>query len=116
MRFAFAVPASGAAQALNEFAAELRSGAIPEGALNTVGYRLLRSNRIAEAILVFQRNVELHPASANVYDSLGEAYAASGDTARAIANYEKVLTLDPRSDNARAALAKLRAGTPPSSP
>jgi CubicO group peptidase (beta-lactamase class C family) len=116
MRFAFVMNARGAAQALNEFSSELVSGAIPEQALNTAGYRLLRENQVADAIAVFRRNVELHPASANVYDSLGEAYAAAGDTARAIASYEKVLTIDPQSDNARAALAKLRAATPASSP
>lgn len=113
MRFTNAISARGAAQAMQEFAAEMKGGAISESAVNTAGYRLLRSGKIADAILLFSRNVELHPRSANVYDSLGEAYAAAGDTTRAIANYEQALALDPTSGGAKAALEKLRAASPP---
>ena len=34
-----------------------------------------------------------HPESWNVYDSLGEALAATGDKKGAVANYEKALSL-----------------------
>jgi CubicO group peptidase (beta-lactamase class C family) len=111
MRFTHALRARDATLVLQEFSSELGSGAISENAVNAAGYRLLRGKRVADAILVFQKNVELHPASANVYDSLGEAYAAAGDTTRAIASYEKSLALDPSSENAKAALAKLRGAT-----
>ena len=40
-------------------------------AMNVLGYQLLAEKKVAEAIVVFKRNVELYPASANVYDSPG---------------------------------------------
>jgi CubicO group peptidase (beta-lactamase class C family) len=107
MRFARAVASRGA-RAMQDFASEIASGTISEGALNGAGYVLLRDKRYADAISIFRRNVELHPASSNVYDSLGEAYMSSGDTTRAIASYEKTLELDPASGNAKAMLVKLR--------
>ena len=43
-----------------------------------------------------------------MYDSLGEAYAAAGKKELAIENYEKSLHLDPKNDNAKERLKKLR--------
>ncbi len=79
-----------------------------ETALNSAGYDLLGAERFADAIAVFQWIVEAYPDSANAHDSLGEAYALSGDKARAIASYERALALDPSSENARESLEKLR--------
>jgi len=73
---------------------------INEGELNSLGYKELRENNIDQAIHIFNINVALHPASSNVYDSLGEAYMKKGDTTMAIDNYTKSLLLD--SGNARA--------------
>src|SRR5437868_855676 len=50
-----------------------------EGQLNAVGYRLIRAKRFNEAIRILQLNVDAYPQSANVYDSLGEAYMQAGD-------------------------------------
>jgi Flp pilus assembly protein TadD len=83
------------------------SPVVEEGRLNQIGYTLLRGNKIAESIAVFKLNVELYPKSANVYDSLGEAYAASGEKELAIANYRKSLELDDRNAAAKAMLKKL---------
>ena len=47
-----------------------------EAAINAFGYALLGKQRVAEAIEVFKLNVEAYPNSANVYDSLGDAYQA----------------------------------------
>ena len=99
---------SGAATALHTLDGALKSGAISEDALNLVAYRMLNRKRNADAILLFERNVALHPKSANVYDSLGEAYMNDGQKARAIANYERSLALNPHNDNAAKMLAKLR--------
>jgi hypothetical protein len=52
--------------------------------------------------------VEAYPNSANVYDSLGEAYFLSGNTPEAIQNYEKSLTLDPANTSAAMMLKKLK--------
>jgi uncharacterized membrane protein len=79
----------------------------PESVTNTRGYRLLKDGDIQAAIAVFQQNVAEHPGSANVYDSLGEAYVAAGDTPRAVASYRKALEINPKSKSARYALERL---------
>jgi len=76
--------------------------------LNTAGYDLLFAKKVKEAIEVFKMNVKLHPESWNVYDSLGEAYAAAGDKKNAIANYEKSIELNPNSQSGKEAVAKLK--------
>ena len=76
--------------------------------LNTAGYDLLFAKKVKEAIEVFKLNVKLHPDSWNVYDSLGEAYAAAGDKKNAIANYEKSIELNPNSQSGKYAVAKLK--------
>lgn len=78
-----------------------------EGEFNEFGYRLLNINSIEEAIEIFGLNVEMYPESANVYDSLGEAYMKDGQKDLAIKNYRKSLKLNPENDNARKMLKKL---------
>lgn len=51
----------------------------PEGLVNQIGYQYLAAERFDEAIGAFRMNVENHPESANVYDSLGEAHERRGD-------------------------------------
>jgi cytochrome c-type biogenesis protein CcmH/NrfG len=53
-------------------------------------------------------NVELYPQSANVYDSLGEAYMKNGDKELAIENYQRALELNPANTNAVEMLKRLR--------
>jgi len=77
--------------------------------LNAVGHYFLRENQVAQAIEIFEYNVELYPEVANAYDSLGEAYMVNGDRKLAIENFRKALQLDPDSDNAREKLAELGA-------
>ncbi len=72
------------------------------------GYLFLSLGRTADAIAGLRLNVALNHESANVHDSLGEAYAAQGDATRAIASYEKALALDPEMASAKAALTRLR--------
>jgi len=78
-----------------------------EPELNTLGYGLLRSRRFKEAIQVFTWNVEAYPKSANVYDSLAEAYAEAGDKEAAIRNYAKSLELNPKNVDAIDKLKKI---------
>jgi predicted Zn-dependent protease len=82
---------------------------LTESQINSIGYMLLQRGRVADAVLVFERNVARFPQSANVYDSLGEAYAAAGEREKAIANYHRSLDLDAKNSNAAAWLQKLRA-------
>ncbi|KFN44837.1 tetratricopeptide repeat protein [Arenimonas oryziterrae] len=72
-----------------------------EGDLNTFGYALLGFGKNEDALAVFQRAARDYPQSANAWDSLGEAQAAAGRKAEAIASYRKSLQLDPGNDNAR---------------
>jgi peptidylprolyl isomerase len=80
-----------------------------ESDINGWGYRLLRDRKFPEAIEVFKLNAEAYPKSANVYDSLAEAYLASGDKQAAIENYNKALAIDPQLESARRALQTLKA-------
>ncbi len=69
-----------------------------ESMLNTVGYDLLRGQRVDEAIVIFQLNTALYPDAFNTYDSLGEAYFEKGDYRRSLENYRRSTRLNP--DNA----------------
>jgi hypothetical protein len=62
---------------------------IPEGLLNQLGHLLLSEERYDDAIVAFKLNIDNYPGSANVYDSLGEAYEAMNELALAKVNYEK---------------------------
>ena len=110
MRFGNAVVAEGPEKAIEEFHQALTDGTISEDAVNTLGYRLwYGQNKHAEAIKIFELNVQLHPGSWNTYDSLGEAYANNGQKDLAIKNYQKSLDLNPKNDGAVKMLAKLQA-------
>ena len=62
-----------------------------EQAINSLGYSLLGSKKIDEAITAFERNVELYPASANVYDSLADGLETEGKHDLAIQNVRKAV-------------------------
>ena len=62
-----------------------------ENTVNNLGYQLIGDRKVAEAIIVFQRNVELYPASANVYDSLGDGYEADDKLELAMKNVQKAV-------------------------
>lgn len=61
----------------------------PENTINLLGYRYLQNNEIDRAIEVFKENVKRYPNSANVYDSLGEAYENNEQFELAKKNYQK---------------------------
>lgn len=79
-----------------------------ENFLNQLGYRLINQNRLAQAIEIFKLNVEAYPSSANVYDSLAEAYMLSGSKEMAIKFYEKSIELNPNNKSAIEAVKKLK--------
>jgi predicted Zn-dependent protease len=111
--FLAALRASGAAQALHGYRAARQARpsdpAIDEETMNRIGYVLLRGKNVKDAIEVFKQNVADHPDSWNVFDSLGEAYAADGQTALAIQAYKRSLALNPGNAGGAEALKKLRA-------
>ncbi len=81
----------------------------PEDFVGLIGYVLLNQLKDPKkAIECLTINVSLYPRSFNAYQSLGEAYAANGDKALAIRNYERSLELNPGNQNAVDALKKLK--------
>ena len=80
--------------------------AVSESTLNQLGYTLLGADTAA-AVAVFELNVELHPESANCYDSLGEGHLKAGSIEHAIASYRRSLELNPGNENARRVLAQI---------
>lgn len=72
-----------------------------ESDLNDWAYRMLNGGgKKKEALEIFKLNVFLYPHSANVYDSVAEAFAANGERELAIKNYKRSLELDPGNKNA----------------
>jgi tetratricopeptide (TPR) repeat protein len=69
-----------------------------ENDVNALGYHLLAKGQFNEAIEVFKLNVESYPQSANPYDSLGDAYAKSGNNELAIKSYRRALELNLKSE------------------
>jgi hypothetical protein len=65
----------------------------PEREVNLLGYRLLGAGRHDAALEAFRFNAAAHPRSANVHDSLGEAYEKSGDPERARESYARAVAL-----------------------
>ncbi len=78
-----------------------------EEEINTLGYELLRAGKNKDAIAIFKLNVEEHPRSWNVYDSLGEAYMEDGQKELAIEFYKKSLEINPNNNNGKEMLKKL---------
>ena len=78
-----------------------------ESQLNNLGYEFLRVGQLDNALEILKLNAESFPESANVYDSLAEAYMASGNNEAAIKNYKRSLELDPNNKNAEEMLEKL---------
>lgn len=98
---------AGADSALAAHARRVRGCDLIEFRVNQRGYDLLGEQAFAKAIEVFRLNVLVFPGSGNAWDSLGEAYAATGATDRAIEAYRKSLALDPGNVNAVEVLKKL---------
>jgi tetratricopeptide (TPR) repeat protein len=66
-----------------------------ENELNLYGYQLLNSGQHDKAIEILTLNTKRFPKSANVWDSLGEAYFIKGDQKNALVNFKKSLSLNP---------------------
>jgi len=70
-----------------------------EAELSRLGAELLRQKKTNEAITVLKLNAEQYPQSFSVFDSLGDAYVAAGNTAEAMRNYQQSVTLFPDNQN-----------------
>ncbi len=102
-----------AGRELHDFLADRRNRyANVEGDLNRLGYELMRHGDLEAAIGIFRLNVVAYPRSANVYDSLAEAYMNHGDTELAVENYKKSLELNSGNTNAVEMIKKLEQPKP----
>ena len=72
----------------------------PETETNLLGYRLLQAGNFKDAIAVFHLNVEGYPRSANVYDSLSDAYLATGNKEEALKYAQKAIEMLDKDPNA----------------
>ena len=72
-----------------------------EAEMNAYGYQLMGQGKMAEALAVFRQNTADHPDSWNVWDSLGEALAAQGESDEATQMYEKARAMAPQAQHAR---------------
>jgi len=79
-----------------------------ESWINGLGYLFLGQNKNEMAIKVLKFNVSAFPKSANVFDSLGEAYLKNGNKELAVEYYKKALEVDPNFSSAINALRELQ--------
>lgn len=78
--------------------------------LNKFGYQLLGAKNARGAVELFKLATYIEPKFGNAFDSQGEAYEALGETALAIAAYEKAVAVDKNQANAIARIKALRQG------
>lgn len=79
---------------------------VPENLINQMGYQLLGQGKEEDAIAVFKANIERYPASANVYDSLAEAYERGGRIELAEPLYDKARILGEHNSDPNTAIYK----------
>jgi tetratricopeptide (TPR) repeat protein len=85
----------------------VRGGENTVGEMITYGYSFLLKARMTEALTVFEINAAGNPAAAAAQYHLGEAYRYAGRADDAIAQYRRVLELDPEHAPSFARLAQL---------
>jgi len=80
--------------------------ATPENVINQLGYQFLFAGKSEEAIAIFKANVERYADSANVYDSLAEAYEKNGRIDLAAPLYDKAQTIGQKTSDPNYAIYK----------
>lgn len=80
--------------------------AAPEFVINALGYNYLQNGEYEVAIKIFKENVKRYPGSANVYDSLGEAYENYGNLEKAAESYQKAVSLGEKNGDANLSVYK----------
>jgi cytochrome c-type biogenesis protein CcmH/NrfG len=79
-----------------------------EGALAGLAQRANQANKPDDAIALLELNLEFNPQSSRSYALLGTIYAAMHDNATAIKDFEKALEIDPKNEQAKQQLARLK--------
>jgi hypothetical protein len=78
-----------------------------DDAMQAAGYQMLKMGASPSAIVILSANAEAYPKSTGAAFGLGRAWATAGETAKARAEFERALALDPKHERARKALEKL---------
>jgi len=78
----------------------------PENIINTLGYVHLQKQEVEKAIGFLEENTKRYPYSANVYDSLGEAYEINDQMKEAKKNYKKAHQLGEEQNHPNASIYK----------
>jgi predicted Zn-dependent protease len=82
---------------------------LPEGNLNILGLQLIFDPKTSEqGINILLLATGIYPDSANLFDSLAEAYLYVGNKEKAIENFDKSLELNSQNQNAIDRLKQLR--------
>lgn len=79
---------------------------VPENLINQIGYQFLFDGKPDDAIAAFKANTERYPNSANVYDSLAEAYERGGRIDLAEPLYDKARVLGEQNKDPNTAIYK----------
>jgi dienelactone hydrolase len=79
----------------------------PETETNLLGYQFLQAGNFKDAIAVFHLNLKGYPRSANVYDSLSDAYLAQGNKEEALKYAQKAIEMLDNDPNATAEFKRL---------
>ena len=80
-----------------------------EGLMNQFGYIFLQQKDFERSRMFFQVNIDYYPHNFNVYDGMGDCYLAANDKAKAMAYFEKALSIKYRGD-IKEKLDKLKGG------
>lgn len=78
-----------------------------ESEMNSLGYKLLQSGKVADAVTIFKLNIDAFPKSSNAYDSYAEGLMTQGNNELAIINYKKSVEMNPNNQNGIDYLKKL---------
>lgn len=78
----------------------------PEKVINKLGYYYIGKEDYTNAIMVLKENTKRFPKSANVYDSLGEAYEGNNQMNLAAENYKKACEIGVATDDQNYAVYK----------
>lgn len=81
-----------------------------EWEMNSFAEALADEGRLWDAIAIYRLNEEFFDESVSIKVSLGQLYERVGERERAMAYYERALTIRPDLDQARARLDSLRSG------
>ena len=81
-----------------------------ESLINQIGYGCLQNDLQKKAEAFFKLNVKNYPNSSNVYDSLGDYYAAVEQTDKAIEAYQKAMNTDGGNSYSQEKLDALKKG------